>query len=229
MIVSSLRHKMLIPTYLFPCLLLSLCITAASPLYSKFPHRPLSFSPPSQHPIQNHRPTLNDDLTFHGTINVSSYGLNQPTLATYTVSSQICVPLVPEVLYIIDDLSRRLLSQYLDGIAFPILYETQSSPSPVHLAANITEQLYRLKFILGLSLKLILLDTNPEEQVISPWQSILAFLEQSAVELDRAARRRNGAGLGSVSLLEAEVAGVSVLAEWRFWRVVDGIAIMCEG
>merc|ERR1711939_357409 len=103
------------------------------------------------------------------------------------------------------------------------------SPLPVYLAVNITEQLYRSKFILGLSLRLVLLDTNPEEQVVVPWESIIAFLEQSALELDRAARKRNGAGLGSISVLEAQIVGVGVLAEWRFWSVVDGITTTCEG
>ena len=62
-----------------------------------------------------------------------------------------------------------------------------------------------------------------------PWESIIAFLEQSTMVLDRAARKRNGAGLGSISVLEAQILGVGVLAEWRFWRVVDGITITCEG
>lgn len=228
-IVPSHYLKMLKPIYLLLCLLLSLRATVARPSYSKFPQRPLSFSPPSQYPILYHQPSLNENLSFHGTINVSSYGLDQPARVTYSLSSQICIPLVPEVLYIINDLSRWLLSQDLDSTAFNILSDTPRSPLPVYLAVNITEQLYRSKFILGLSLQLVLLDTNPEEQVILPWESIIAFLEQSALELDRAARKRNGAGLGSISVLEAQIVGVGVLAEWRFWSVVDGITTTCEG
>lgn len=126
------------------------------------------------------------------------------------------------------DLSQQLLSEHLAGIAFPAPSDTQSSPQPVYVAANITEQLYRSKYVLNLSLKLSPLDTSSTELATSQWQSIIALLEQSAEELDRAARMRNGAGLGSVLVLEAEIARVSVLAEWTFWSVVDGLAVMCE-
>jgi len=53
----------------------------------------------------------------------------------------------------------------------------------------------------------------------------MGLLEQSALELDR---KRDGAGLESVLVLEAEIEEVHVLAEWRLWRVVDGLAVMCE-
>ncbi len=56
----------------------------------------------------------------------------------------------------------------------------------------------------------------------------MVLLEQSAQELDRGARKRNGAGLGSVLVLEVDVEEVHVLAELRLWRVVDGLPVMCE-
>jgi len=56
----------------------------------------------------------------------------------------------------------------------------------------------------------------------------MVLLEQSAQELDRGTRKRNGTGLGSVLVLEAEVEEVHVLAELRLWRVVDGFPVMCE-
>ena len=60
------------------------------------------------------------------------------------------------------------------------------------------------------------------------WRTIIGLLEQSAQELDRGARKRNGAGLGSVLVLEAEMEEGHVLAEWRYWRIVGGLAVMCE-
>ncbi|KAG4438031.1 hypothetical protein IFR05_006490 [Cadophora sp. M221] len=127
------------------------------------------------------------------------------------------------------DLSQQLLTEHLDGIIFSVQSDTQTSPLPVYLAANITEQLYRSKYVLSLSLKLSPLDMTSEGIATSHWRSVIALLEQSAEELDRAAGKRNGAGLGSVLVLEAEIAGVGMLAEWRLWSVVNGLAVMCEG
>lgn len=56
----------------------------------------------------------------------------------------------------------------------------------------------------------------------------MGLLEQSAQELDKGWKKRGSACLGSVLMLEAEMEDVHVLAEWRFWRVVDGVAVMCE-
>ncbi|KAH6721462.1 hypothetical protein BKA61DRAFT_590785 [Leptodontidium sp. MPI-SDFR-AT-0119] len=228
--------------YLLSCLLLSLRVAVASPsdattsplppppAYSKVPQRPISFSPPSQHPILDHHPSSSEDtFAFRGTINVSSCGPDQPIPVSYSLSSQVCVPMIPEVPYIMNDLSQQLLSEHLDGIAFSVQSDTQPSPLPVYLAANITEHLYRSKYVLSLSLKLSPLDTTSKGVATSHWRSVIALLEQSTEELDRAARKRNSAGLGSILVLEAEIAGVGVLAEWRFWSVVDGLAVMCEG
>lgn len=56
----------------------------------------------------------------------------------------------------------------------------------------------------------------------------MALVEQSTLEMDRSAKKKNGMGLGSVLLLDAKIQEVHVLAEWRFWKVVDGTAVMCE-
>jgi len=63
---------------------------------------------------------------------------------------------------------------------------------------------------------------------MAEWRSIVGLLEQSVQELDKAARERDGAGLGSVLVLEADVEQVHVLAEWRVWRVIDGLPVLCE-
>lgn len=138
------------------------------------------------------------------------------------------MPLIPEIPYIIPDLAQQLLSKHLDGISFPVSSDPQTPPLPIYLVANITEQLYRSKFLLSLSLKLSPLESGLEGVRTPAWRAIIGLLEQSAQELDRGARKRDGAGLGSVLVLEAEMEEVHVLAEWRFWRVVDGLAVMCE-
>jgi hypothetical protein len=62
----------------------------------------------------------------------------------------------------------------------------------------------------------------------SKWRSIVGVVEEGAHEVNRAARKRDGSNLGSVLVLEAELEEVHVLAEWRFWRIVDGMAKICE-
>ncbi|KAH7370008.1 hypothetical protein BKA65DRAFT_471250 [Rhexocercosporidium sp. MPI-PUGE-AT-0058] len=226
--------------YRIAYLLLSLRTAIASPVisrqsahppssHSKAPRRLISVSSPSQYPILEDHTSSSELITaFRGTINISSCGLKQTIPVTYSLSSQVCVPMISGVPYIFNDLSQQLLSEHLDGIKFPLPSYTQTSSLPVYLAANITEQLYRSKYVLSLSLKLSPLDTTSRALAPSHWQSIIALLEQSAEELDRAARKRNGAGLGSVLLLEADIADVGILAEWRFWSVVDGLTVMCE-
>lgn len=195
--------------------------------YPKLPQRPISFSPPSQYPILTYPQIPNEPSPISGTINITSCGL-QPIPVTFSLSSQVCVPLIPEIPYIIPDLSQQLLSKHLDGISFPISSDPQTPPLPIYLVANITEQLYRSKFVLSLSLKLSPLESGLKVVTTPAWRAIIGLLEQSAQELDRGARKRGGAGLGSVLVLEAEMEEVHVLAEWRFWRVVDGLAVMCE-
>jgi hypothetical protein len=136
--------------------------------------------------------------------------------------------LISELPYIITDLSQQLLSEHLNGISFPFSSDAQTSPLPIYLVANITEQPYRSKFVLSLSLKLSPLDSGLKGVWTPRWRSIIGLLEQSAQELDRGARKGDGTGLGSVLVLEAEIEEVHVLAEWRLWRVVDGLAVMCE-
>lgn len=192
------------------------------------PQRPISLSPPSQHPILTYQSTNDLPYPIHGTINVYSYGLSQPTSVTYSLASQVCVPIIPELPYIIADLCEHLLSKHLDGISFPSSSEPQTSMLPVYLAGNVTEQLYRSKYVLSLSLKLSPLASGTEGVVSSRWRSIMALVEQSTLEMDRSAKKKNGMGLGSVLLLDAKIQEVHVLAEWRFWKVVDGTAVMCE-
>ena len=67
-----------------------------------------------------------------------------------------------------------------------------------------------------------------EKEETLGWQAIIGLLEQSVQQVNRVARQKNGAGLGSVVLVEADVEKVRVLAEWRFWRVVDGLAVLCD-
>jgi hypothetical protein len=104
---------------------------------------------------------------------------------------------------------------------------SKTTPLPIYLVANITEQLYRSKFVLSLSLKLSPLDSNLKGVETRKWQSIIGLLEQAARELDRDARKRD-AGLGSVLVLEADIEEVRIFSEWRLWKVVDGLVVMCE-
>jgi hypothetical protein len=136
------------------------------------------------------------------------------------------MPLVPEIPYIITDLAQQLLDEHLEGISFP--YSSSSLASPTYLEVNITEQLYRSKFVLSLSLQLSPLEPGLEALETSKWRSIVGLLEESALEVNRAARKIDGSSLGSVLVLEAEMEGVHVLAEWKFWRIVDGLAEVCE-
>jgi hypothetical protein len=228
-------------TYLLSFLPVSLYITAVTayhlaspsntkpilPSYQKLPQRPISFSPPSQHPILTSLPTPDEASYINGTIKVPSCGL-QPIPVNFSLSSQVCVTLISELQYIIADLYQQLLSEHLNGISFPFSSDSQTSPLPVYLVANITEQLYRSKFVLSLSLKLSPLESGLNWVRTPRWRSIMVLLEQSAQELDRGARKRNGAGLGSVLVLEVDVEEVHVLAELRLWRVVDGLPVMCE-
>ncbi|CZT42593.1 uncharacterized protein RSE6_02520 [Rhynchosporium secalis] len=230
---------MIKPAYLLSCLLLPLRITVASPSGKtpspapttnlNAPQGPISISPPSQHPILDpYPPSSAKTLAFHGTINVFPGGPDHPIPVTYSFSSETCVPLILSIPYIMNNLSTNLLDEHLDGITFPSPSDTFTVSLPVFISANITEQLYRSKHVLSLSLKLSPLATTLEKLATSGWRSIVVLLEQSAEELDRVSRKRNGAGLGSVMVFEAEVAGVSVLAEWRLWSIVDGLAVMCE-
>lgn len=228
--------------YLLLFLLVSLHITAAnvhrlaSPpdatlhlsSYPKLPQRPISFSPPSQHIILTDFPTPNEPSLIRGTINIPSLGLQQPISVNFSRSPQACVPLIFEVPYIITDLSQQLLSEHLNGILFPFSSDSQTHAFPIYLVANITEQLYRSKFVLSLSLKLSSLESGLKEIETPRWRSIIRVLEQSARELDTDARKRDGTGLGSMLVLEAEIEEVHVLAEWRLWRVVNGLATICE-
>jgi hypothetical protein len=172
-------------------------------------------------------PTPDEASYINGTIKVPSCGL-QPIPVNFSLSSQVCVTLISELQYIIADLYQQLLSEHLNGISFPFSSDSQTSPLPVYLVANITEQLYRSKFVLSLSLKLSPLESGLNWVRTPRWRSIMVLLEQSAQELDRGARKRNGAGLGSVLVLEVDVEEVHVLAELRLWRVVDGLPVMCE-
>ncbi|PVH73705.1 hypothetical protein DL98DRAFT_519746 [Cadophora sp. DSE1049] len=222
------------------CLFLSLHSTFASPAgvipsptppsaYSKIPYNPVSFSPPSQHPIPNHHQPLSDEASaLRGTIEVFPSRPDQPIPVAYTISSRVCAPLISEVTYLMNDLMQQLLSERLAGFTFPIPSGAQRFPLPVFLAGNITEHLYRTRYVLSLALKLTPLKATLEEVMTTHWRSIVALLEHSTEELDRTTRNSNGAGLGSVLVLEAEISGVGVLAEWRFWNVVDGLAVMCE-
>ncbi|KAK0101591.1 hypothetical protein ONS95_006754 [Cadophora gregata] len=211
-------------------LLLSLHSISASPVgvvpptYSKIPYNSVLFTPPSQKPIPNHHQPLPDDtLASHGKINPSPDHLS---LVKYTLLSKICYPLISEATYLMSDLSQQLLVEYLDGVAFPT---SAGTPLPVYIAANITEQLYRRQYVLSLALKLTPVEDGSDKVAPSDWRSIIDLVEQSVAELYRTARMMNAAGLGSLLVLEAEVAGYGIHAEWRFWSIVDGVAVMCEG
>jgi hypothetical protein len=120
-----------------------------------------------------------------------------------------------------------MLSEYLDKISFP-LYDPHTPTLPIYLAAHITELIYRSKFVLSLSLKLSPVESGLKGLGTREWRVIMGLLEQSALELDRDARKRRRAGLGSVVVTEAKMGEVHVLAEWRFWKMVDGVAVICE-
>jgi hypothetical protein len=146
-----LTLKMYTPIYLLSFLLVSPHITVATahplaspsdttprlPSYQKLPQRPISFSPPSQHPILTYLPTPDEPSPIRGTINVPSYGLHQPIPVTFSLSSQVCVPLISQIPYIIADLSEQLLSEHLNGISFPFSSDPQTSRLPIYLLANI--------------------------------------------------------------------------------------------
>ena len=227
--------------HLHSYLLLSLCITidgssaatlpqSAALSYSKMAQNLISFAPPSQQPILDHQlPSPDAIFAFRGTIEVSSCGPDQRVRVDYSLSSRVCGPLVPRILYLMNYLLQQLPLDIWDGTVSPTTSDTPMSPMPIYVAANITEQLYRSKFVLGLSLKMLLVDIGSNGLGVLHWQPIKVFLKQSADELDRIVRKRNSAGLGSVILLEAELAGVNVLVEWRIWRVIDGLTIICEG
>ncbi|KAE9366744.1 hypothetical protein N431DRAFT_350054, partial [Stipitochalara longipes BDJ] len=218
--------------YLISGFLFSLSITVATahrlPLYQKLPNRSISFSPTSQHPILTYSSSAEEPSYIRGTISVLSCGLDQPIPVTFSLSLQVCTPLVPRLPHIIKDLSQQPLSKHLDGISYSLSDDLQRSSLPIYLGANITEQLYRSKFVLSLSLKLSPLDSGFKGLRTPEWLSIIELLEQSVQEMDREAKERDGGGLGSVLVLEAEIEQVHVLAEWRLWRVVDGLAVMCE-
>ncbi|KAG4417073.1 hypothetical protein IFR04_009779 [Cadophora malorum] len=221
-------------------LLLFLYSTSASPLgvvasqpppstYSKIPHNPVSFSPPSQHAIpHHHQPLSNEDSALHGTVKVFPSHPDQPIPVAYTISSRVCAALISELTYLMSDLSQQLLSEHIAGIPFPIPPGGQKFPLPVFLAGNITEQLYRTQYVLSLALKLTPLEETLQVVTTSHWRSIMSLLEQSAKELAQDAREGSGAGLGSVLVFQAETSGIRLHAEWKIWSIKDGVAVMCE-
>jgi hypothetical protein len=200
--------------YLLPPLLFSLIAAATTP-HRQQPQRPISFSPPSQHPILTSLPRPPSG----GTVSMPSYSSYHSVPVTYSLSPQLCLPMVPECPSIIEDLSQRLFSEHLNGLSFPYSSDPQSSPLPIYLVANITEQLYRSKFVLSLSLKLSPLKHGLKDVGTPRWRSIIGLLAQSAQQLH---------GCASVFVLEAEIEEVDVLAEWRLWRIVDGLPRICE-
>ncbi|KAN0092215.1 hypothetical protein V8E51_018062 [Hyaloscypha variabilis] len=218
------------PIYFLSWLLIPLHVTVAiahRPLsHPKLPQRPISFSLPSQHPILN--PTPDDPSPIRGTINILSCGLDRPRPVTYSLSSQVCTPLISKLPYILEDLSQQLLSEHIDGLLFPFSESQQTSPLPTYLGANITEQLYRSRFVLSLSLKLSPFTSGLKGVGTPEWRSIIGLLEQSVQELSKGARGRDGAGLGSSLVLEADIEQVHVLAQWSVWKIIDGLPVMCE-
>ncbi|KAH7395635.1 hypothetical protein BKA64DRAFT_643453 [Cadophora sp. MPI-SDFR-AT-0126] len=222
------------------CLILPLHIASATPIgeaastsppstYSKIPYNPVSLSPPSQHPIPNHHQPLSDEASaLHGTIKVFPSHPDHPIPVAYTISSRVCAALVSELTYLMSDLSQQLLSEHVAGISFPIPSGPPKFPLPVYVAGNITEQLYRKKYVLSLALKLTPLEETMEVVTTSHWRSIMSLLEQSVKELARAARNSSGMGLGNVLVFQAETSGVALLAEWKLWSIVDRLAVMCE-
>ncbi|KUJ14058.1 uncharacterized protein LY89DRAFT_687327 [Mollisia scopiformis] len=114
------------------------------PSNGELPLRPISFSSPSQHPILQ---PPNDLSPSSGIINVPFCTLDEPIRAipvTFSISSQVCGPLLPNIPYIIADLSERLLEEHINGISFLSSTDAQTLSPPIYLGANITEQLYRL-------------------------------------------------------------------------------------
>lgn len=221
-------------------LLLFLCSASASPLdvvasqpppstFSKIPHNPVSFSPPSQHAIPHHHQPLSDeDSALHGTIKVFPSHPNQAVPVSYTISSRVCAALISELTYLMSDVSQQLLSEHIAGIPFPIPPGAQNFPLPVYIAGNITEQLYRTKYVLSLALKLTPLEETLEMVTTSHWRSVISLLEQSVKDLARDARAGSGSGLGSVLTFQAETSGVRLHAEWKIWSIKDGVAVMCQ-
>ena len=203
---------------------------AAPPSYTKMPQNLISFSIPSQQHILDHQLPLPDDIyAFRGRIEVSSCGPDQRMRVDYSLSSQVCGPLGPRIPYLMNYLLQQLPLNFWNGTVLPTTSDARISPMPIYSAANITEQLYRSKFVLGLSLKILQLSSGSNGLGVLRWQPMKAFLKQSADDLDRTMRERHGADMGSVIVLEAEVAGVRLLVEWRIWRVIDGLTIICEG
>lgn len=194
----------------------------------ELPKRPISYSPPSQYPIITYQPRPDEPSLTSSTINIRSGLLEQPIPVTFSLSTHICMPLVSAIPYIISDIFQHLLSKYLDGVLFPVSSDQQMSPLPVYLGANITEQLYRSKFVVSLALKLSPLRDDLKRIETPKWRLIVRSIEESAQELDRGARRINGAGLGDMLVLEVNTEEINVLAEWRLWKVIDGLAVICH-
>jgi len=205
-------------------LLASLPITVATVL-PILPQRPISYSSSSQQP---YIPSPDGRSYSRGKLDILSCDHSQKISVTYFQSSKVCMPLVPEIPYMISDLTRQLLTEHLEGISFPLSSGPLASVLPIHLEANITEQLHRSEFLLGLSLQLSALKPGLEGIQTSRWRSIMSLLEESAHEVNRGARKRDGSSLASVLMLEAQMEEVHVLAEWKFWRIVDDLAKVCE-
>jgi hypothetical protein len=176
----------------------------------------------------NHQTKLDDPELIHGTLIAPSYVYEIAIPVNFSLSSQACLPLVPEMPYVIADLSQQLLSEHHEGIPVPSHSDMDICPPPIYIGANITVQFDDLEFVLSLALKLSLRQSGFKRVGETEWMSLMGFLEQSKQQMDREARNRRLNGLGSVVVFEMNVEEVHMLAKWIFWRIVDGKAMLCE-
>ncbi|KAI9052598.1 hypothetical protein LZ554_003941 [Drepanopeziza brunnea f. sp. 'monogermtubi'] len=154
--------------------------------------------------------------------------LTSPLHINFSMSSGTCQPLSPSLPHLLPDVSQALLSTDLSLIP-------RRSLLPAYVTASIDERIHVEDFALSLSVVAEPLGPESGEKEMDVdagterWRGIVRLLERGALELDTAARKRDGRGMGSILVLEIEVAEVRVKATWRYWRIVDGLAVACKG
>lgn len=141
---------------------------------------------------------------------------------TFTLSRRVCTPLIQDGANMLTLLSDQLLSEYPRGISFPPRL-SHTTPSPVKLEAGITQH----GFLVTLSLEFSPLTTGTKWLRGEKWEHIVDTLERSLQGIESAMRRKGRAGLGDVKL-EVEIEDVSVVADWKFWKVVGGKPVQCD-
>ncbi|EKD12362.1 hypothetical protein MBM_09396 [Drepanopeziza brunnea f. sp. 'multigermtubi' MB_m1] len=166
-------------------------------------------SPPSQNPLFENKQlsSFDEHLAYFGTIHAPSFApmLTPPLHINFFMSSGTCQPLSASLLLLLSDVSEALLSTDLSLIP-------RRSLLPVYVTASINEQIHFEVFVLSLSAVVEPFGLESVEKGMDfyggteRWRGIVRLLERGALELDTAARKRDGRGLESILVLEIEVA-----------------------